>query len=84
VLLSVDSFIGPRKVLGPEEALEKTKKQLETLKLIDADRFATLKDAEAVLGTQSMVIDDHFVTDEAAGSPQASKTYCATGVMSPP
>src|SRR5882762_8476361 len=49
-----NSFIGPRKILAPEEAWEKTKKQLEGLRLIDAQRFATLKDAEAVLGTHGM------------------------------
>jgi transcriptional regulator with XRE-family HTH domain len=61
-----NSFIGPRHVLSPEEAFEQTKKWLEGVKLIDADRFATLKDVEAVLGTQGMVVDDHFVTDDAA------------------
>ncbi len=60
------SFVGPREVISKEEAWEKTKKQLEAVKLIDAHGFATLKDAEAVLGTDGMVIDDHFVTDEAA------------------
>jgi transcriptional regulator with XRE-family HTH domain len=61
------SFIGPRMVLSKEEAWEQAKKQLEAVKLIDAHGFVTLKDAEAVLGTDGMVIDDHFVTDEAAG-----------------
>lgn len=35
--------------------------------------FATLKDAEAVLGTHGMLIDDHFVADDAghgSGRPQ--------------
>ena len=68
-----NSFIGPREVLGPEEAWDKAKKQLEEMKLIDAHRFATLKDAEAVLGTHGMVIDDHFVTDEAAGESASFK-----------
>jgi len=68
-----NSFIGPRKILAPEEAWEKTKKQLENLKLIEALRFVTLKDAEAVLGTHGMVIDDHFVTDEAAGESASFK-----------
>jgi transcriptional regulator with XRE-family HTH domain len=53
------SFIGPRRILGHGEAWEKTKKQLEELKLIDAHRFATLKDAEAVLGTHGMAEIDH-------------------------
>jgi hypothetical protein len=61
-----NSFIGPRTVLGHEEAVEQTMKQLGEMELIEAHRFATLKDAEAVLGTHGMVIDDHFVTDEAA------------------
>lgn len=61
-----ESFIGPRTVLGKEEAWKEAVKALERLKLIDAHRFATLKDAEAVLGTQGMVVDDHFVTDDAA------------------
>jgi len=68
-----NSFIGPRKILAPEEAREKTKKQLEGLKMIDAQRFATLKDAEAALGTHGMVIDDHFVIDEAAGEAASFK-----------
>jgi transcriptional regulator with XRE-family HTH domain len=51
-----------RNVLSEEEAV----KTLENMKLIEAHRFATLKDAEAVLGTHGMVLDDHFVTDEAA------------------
>jgi len=68
-----NSFIGPRCILGHEEAWEKTKKQLEGLKLIDAHRFATLKDAAAVLGTHGMVIDDRFVTDEAAGEAASFK-----------
>ena len=41
-------------------------KTLKQRKLIDAHRFATLKDAEAVLGTHGMLIDDHFVADDAA------------------
>ena len=61
-----NSFIGPRNVLSKEEALAEAMKTLEKRKLIDAHRFTTLKDAEAVLGTHGMVIDDHFVTDEAA------------------
>ena len=61
-----NSFIGPRHVLSNEEAFEEVMKTLEQRKLIDAHRFATLKDAEAVLGTHGMLIDDHFVTDEAA------------------
>jgi transcriptional regulator with XRE-family HTH domain len=68
-----NSFLGPRKILGHEEAWEQTKKQLEDLKLIDAHRFATLKDAETVLGMHGMVIDDHFVTDEAAGDAASFK-----------
>jgi len=60
------SFIGPREVLSKEKAWEKTKEQLEAVKLIDAHGFASLKDAEAMLGTHGMMIDDHFVTDEAA------------------
>jgi hypothetical protein len=35
--------------------------EVEDLKLIDAHRFAALKDVEAVLGMHGMVIDDHFV-----------------------
>lgn len=61
-----ESFIGPRVVLSKEEAWKEAAKALERLKLIDAHRFATLKDAEAVLGTHGMVVDDHFVTDDAA------------------
>jgi transcriptional regulator with XRE-family HTH domain len=67
------SFVGPRTVLSKEEAWEKTKKQVEELKLIDAHRFATLKDAESVLGTHGMVIDDHFVTDDAAAEAASFK-----------
>lgn len=61
-----ESFIGPRAVLRKEEAWKEAATALEKLKLIDAHRFATLKDAEAVLGTHGMVIDDHFVADDAA------------------
>jgi transcriptional regulator with XRE-family HTH domain len=60
------SFLGPREVLSKEEAWEAAEKRLKTLKVIDACGFATLKDAEAVLGTHGSVIDDHNVTDEAA------------------
>lgn len=61
-----NSFIGPRNILSKEEALAAAMKTLEQRKLIDAHRFATLKDAEAVLGTHGMLIDDHFVKDDAA------------------
>jgi len=46
---------------------ERTVQRIENgVKLIDAYRFAALKDAEAVLGTHGMIVDDHFVTDDAA------------------
>jgi transcriptional regulator with XRE-family HTH domain len=61
-----NSFIGPRQMQSHEQAFEQTKKWLEGVKLIDAYRFAALKDAEAVLGTHGMIVDDHFVTDDAA------------------
>ena len=61
-----NSFIGLRQVMSKEEAIAEAMKTLEQRKLIDAHRFATLKDAESVLGTHGMLIDDHFVTDDAA------------------
>ncbi len=60
------SFIGPRHVLSEEEAVRTAKKRLQDLMVIEAHRFACLKDAEAVLGTDGMIIDDHFITEEAA------------------
>jgi hypothetical protein len=68
-----NSFLGPREVLSPEEAWQQVMKKLEDRKVIDAHRFATLKDAEAVLGTHGMVIDDHFVTDDAAAEAASFK-----------
>jgi transcriptional regulator with XRE-family HTH domain len=68
-----NSFIGPRNVLSPEEALEQTQKQLADVMVIDAHRFATLKDCEAVLGTHGMIIGDQFVTDDAAAASASFK-----------
>jgi transcriptional regulator with XRE-family HTH domain len=61
-----NSFLGPRHVLSEEEALEQTMKKLEGLMVIEAHRFATLKDAEAVLGTHGMLMQDQAVSDDAA------------------
>ncbi len=61
-----ESFIGPRAVLSKEDAVVEAAKVLEGLKLIDAHRFASPKDAEAVLGTHGMLIDNRFVKDDAA------------------
>jgi transcriptional regulator with XRE-family HTH domain len=60
------SFIGPRNVLSSEEAWKKTMKELEKRTLIDAHRFAGLKDAEAVLESGGAIIDDQRVKDAAA------------------
>ena len=61
-----NSFLGPRQVLSEEDAFEQTMKKLEGLMVIDAHRFATLKDAEAVLGTHGMVLQDQAISDNAA------------------
>ena len=61
------AFIGPRKVLSSEEAVEQAKRQMEKLMVIDAYRLSALKDCEAMLGTHGAIIDDHAVVDEAAG-----------------
>jgi transcriptional regulator with XRE-family HTH domain len=61
-----NSFFGPRQVLSDEDAIAQTLKQLEGLIVIEAHRFATLKDAEAVLGTHGMVLQDQAISDDAA------------------
>jgi transcriptional regulator with XRE-family HTH domain len=61
-----NSFFGPRDVLSEEEAIAHTLNKLEGLMVIEAHRFATLKDAEAVLGTHGMLMQDRDVSDDAA------------------
>jgi len=61
-----NSFIGPREILSTEEAWKKTMKELENRELIEASRFATLKDAESVLDAAGSIIDDQRVKDAAA------------------